>query len=73
MIVWASDTFLQDPQHLSAFKQLQAQQRVGKTRRHVELFDTILGCLGYTSPNGGIVDKNNGCHIPQDKSASARL
>lgn len=73
MMVWASDKFLADPQHLSAFEQLQAQQRVGKTHRHVELFDTLLGCLGYTSPNGGIVAKNNWCNVPQEKTPAARL
>ena len=73
MMVWASDKFLEDPQHRSAFEQLQAQQRVGKTHRHVELFDTILGCLGYTSPNGGIVAKNNWCNIPQDKTPATPL
>lgn len=73
MMVWASDKFLEDPQHRGAFEQLQAQQRIGKTHRHVELFDTILGCLGYTSPNGGIVDKNNWCNIPQQKAAATPL
>jgi KDO II ethanolaminephosphotransferase len=73
MMVWASDKFLEDPQHRSAFEQLQAQQRVGKIHRHVELFDTILGCLGYTSPNGGIVAKNNWCNIPQSKTAAAQM
>ncbi|CAI1902706.1 Phosphoethanolamine transferase eptB [Serratia grimesii] len=73
MMVWASDKFLEDPQHRSAFEQLQAQQRVGKIHRHVELFDTILGCLGYTSPNGGIVAKNNWCNIPQGKAVAAQM
>lgn len=73
MMVWTSDKFLEDPQHRSAFEQLQAQQRIGKTHRHVELFDTILGCLGYTSPDGGIVDKNNWCNIPQEKAAATPL
>ncbi|SQI29259.1 Phosphoethanolamine transferase eptB [Serratia plymuthica] len=73
MMVWTSDKFLEDPQHRSAFEQLQAQQRIGKTHRHVELFDTILGCLGYTSPDGGIVDKNNWCNIPQQKAAATPL
>ena len=36
-------------------------------RRHVELYDTIMGCLGYTSPDGGINENNNWCHIPQAK------
>ncbi|MFW0191462.1 hypothetical protein ACN01J_30830, partial [Klebsiella pneumoniae] len=30
-------------------------------RRHVELYDTIMGCLGYTSPDGGINENNNWC------------
>lgn len=64
MIVWASDKYLADPDNKSAFSRLQAQQRSGKTHRHVELFDTILGCLGYTSPDGGINDANNWCAAP---------
>lgn len=65
MIVWASDKYLQDPNNKSAFERLQAQQRVGKTHRHVELYDTILGCLGYTSPDGGINPGNNWCEPKQ--------
>ncbi|MBF7980817.1 MULTISPECIES: kdo(2)-lipid A phosphoethanolamine 7''-transferase [Rahnella] len=65
MIVWASDTFLEQADHKQAFEQLQAQQRVGEKKRHVELFDSILGCLGYTSPDGGINPANNWCAKPQ--------
>ncbi|MGU0043585.1 hypothetical protein ACVXHA_16445 [Escherichia coli] len=36
-------------------------------RRHVELYDTIMGCLGYTSPDGGINENNNWCHIRRQK------
>ncbi|WP_225086299.1 kdo(2)-lipid A phosphoethanolamine 7''-transferase [Pectobacterium colocasium] len=64
MMVWTSDKFLADTDNLYAFEQLKAQQRVGKTHRHEELFDTILGCLGYTSPDGGINPKNNWCQRP---------
>lgn len=64
MIIWASDKYLADPQNQSAFDRLKAQQRVGTTHRHVELFDTILGCLGYTSPDGGIKQANNWCANP---------
>lgn len=70
MIVWASDKYLADPQHQNAFDRLKAQQRVGTTHRHVELFDTILGCLGYTSPDGGINDKNNWCADPNTAKAT---
>ncbi|MEH0875355.1 kdo(2)-lipid A phosphoethanolamine 7''-transferase [Pectobacterium cacticida] len=62
MMVWASDKFLSTNENQQAFAQLKAQQRVGKTHRHVELFDSILGCLGYTSPDGGIIPKNNWCY-----------
>jgi KDO II ethanolaminephosphotransferase len=65
MMVWASDSFLEQPDHKRAFEQLQAQQRVGAKKRHVELFDSILGCLGYTSPDGGINPANNWCAKPQ--------
>ncbi|MCX0498526.1 kdo(2)-lipid A phosphoethanolamine 7''-transferase [Erwinia billingiae] len=71
MIVWASDKYLADPNNQSAFERLKAQQRVGKTHRHVELFDTLLGCLGYTSPDGGINQKNNWCADPKQVPASA--
>jgi len=64
MMVWASDKYLEDPNNKSAFERLQAEQKAGKTHRHVELFDTILGCLGYTSPNGGIKQANNWCAKP---------
>ncbi len=65
MIVWASDKYLADTNNKSAFERLQEQQRAGKTHRHVELFDTIMGCLGYTSPNGGIKQSNNWCADPK--------
>ncbi|MTD28081.1 kdo(2)-lipid A phosphoethanolamine 7''-transferase [Erwinia sorbitola] len=65
MIVWASDKYLADPNNKSAFERLQAEQKAGKTHRHVELFDTILGCLGYTSANGGIKQANNWCADPK--------
>lgn len=64
LMVWASDSFLSQPEHRSAFEQLQAQQRIGVTHHHTELFDTILGCIGFTSPDGGINQKNNWCHLP---------
>lgn len=70
MIVWTSDKYLADPNNQSAFERLKAQQRVGKTHRHVELFDTLLGCLGYTSPDGGINQKNNWCADPKQATAT---
>ncbi|MEZ3501094.1 kdo(2)-lipid A phosphoethanolamine 7''-transferase [Pantoea sp. KPR_PJ] len=71
MMVWASDKYLADATNRANFERLQAQQRVGKTHRHVELFDSILGCLGYTSPDGGIKAANNWCQAPAPAHASA--
>ncbi|ENV2916824.1 hypothetical protein ACFJSU_005526, partial [Escherichia coli] len=54
-----------------AFAQLKKEADMKVPRRHVELYDTIMGCLGYTSPDGGINENNNWCHIPQAKEAAA--
>lgn len=61
IMVWASDAFLAEPRNNNAFERLKAQQRVGRTLRHEEIFDSVLGCLGYTSPDGGINPRNNWC------------
>ena len=67
MMVWMSDKYLEDPDHAKAFAHLKQEADMKIPRRHVELYDTILGCLGYTSPNGGINENNNWCHVPDDK------
>ena len=64
MMVWASNAFLASPENHEAFARLQAQQHAGAVHRHEELFDTLLGCLGYQSPNGGIKAENNWCQKP---------
>ncbi|WPU23157.1 kdo(2)-lipid A phosphoethanolamine 7''-transferase [Cedecea neteri] len=64
LLVWASDKYLENPTSAEAFKHLQEQAKMKVPHRHVELYDTILGCLGYTSPNGGINENNNWCHVP---------
>ncbi len=72
MLVWMSDKYLEDPDHAKAFAHLKQEAVMKVPRRHVELYDTILGCLGYTSPNGGINENNNWCHVPDDKKVVAR-
>lgn len=64
MLMWMSDKYLEDPSHASAFAHLQQQAQAGVPRRHEEIYDTLMGCLGYTSPDGGINEDNNWCHIP---------
>ena len=72
MMVWMSDKYLEDPDHAKAFAHLKQEADMKVPRRHVELYDTILGCLGYTSPNGGINENNNWCRIPDANEATAQ-
>ncbi|HGH3372906.1 TPA: kdo(2)-lipid A phosphoethanolamine 7''-transferase [Kluyvera cryocrescens] len=65
MMVWMSDKYLENPDHARSFDYLQQQAAMKQPKRHVELYDTIMGCLGYTSPNGGINEHNNWCHVPE--------
>ncbi|MBY7217721.1 kdo(2)-lipid A phosphoethanolamine 7''-transferase [Escherichia marmotae] len=71
MMVWMSDKYLENPANAQAFAQLKKEADMKVPRRHVELYDTIMGCLGYTSPDGGINENNNWCHIPQAKAVVA--
>ena len=64
MMVWMSDKYLENPANADAFAHLKQQAEMKVPRRHVELYDTIMGCLGYTSPDGGINENNNWCHNP---------
>ena len=68
MLVWMSDRTLADPQKAKMFAQLKKQAEMKIPHRHQELYDTVMGCLGYTSADGGINEKNNWCHLP-DSSA----
>lgn len=65
LLVWASDKYLEDPDRARSFEHMKEQAAMKIPHRHVELYDTIMGCLGYTSPNGGINENNNWCHAPQ--------
>ena len=70
MMVWMSDKYLQNPEHAKSFAYLQQQAAMKQPKRHVELYDTIMGCLGYTSPDGGINEFNNWCHVPESKKTA---
>ena len=64
LIFWASEPYLNaNPVNKKAFEQLQQAAKSPKTSAgHTNLFDSMLGCLGITSNNGGIDDKYNLCH-----------
>ncbi|MEW5561672.1 kdo(2)-lipid A phosphoethanolamine 7''-transferase [Enterobacter asburiae] len=64
MLVWMSDKYRENPANEQAFQHLKAQAEMKVPRRHVELYDTIMGCLGYTSPDGGINENSNWCRVP---------
>lgn len=65
IMVWASDKFLQQPDNASAFRQLQTLAKDKTPVFHEKLFDSILGCSGFTSPDGGINQLRNWCHVSQ--------
>jgi KDO II ethanolaminephosphotransferase len=64
LMFWASEPYLNaNPAHKKAFEQLQQAAKSAKAGvGHANLFDSMLGCLGITSNNGGIDDKYNLCH-----------
>lgn len=61
VIVWASDALLQDPAAQQHFAAIQQRHDAAEKLRHDQLFESILGCLGYQSPDGGIRAENNWC------------
>ena len=56
LMFWASEPYLNaNPANKKAFEQLQLAAKSPKTGvGHANLFDSMLGCLGITSNNGGI-------------------
>jgi KDO II ethanolaminephosphotransferase len=70
LIFWASQPYLNaNTANKKAFERLQLAAKSPKSSEagqaevgHVNLFDSMLGCLGITSNNGGINDKYNLCH-----------
>jgi len=72
IMVWMSDRFLATPGRKAILANLKQMAAAGEVKRHEEIFDSMLGCLGYTSPNGGIKQANNWCRLGQSQSASVR-
>lgn len=59
MIIWESKSFLSDPRNAQGFAALRA--RKDRMASHDNLFDSVLGCLGIESDNGGINQSRNLC------------
>ena len=67
LMFWASEPYLNaNPGNRKAFEQLQLAAKSPNATKtgvaHANLFDSMLGCLGITSNNGGIDPKFNLCH-----------
>ena len=67
LMFWASEPYLNaNPSNRKAFEQLQLAAKSPNATKtgvaHANLFDSMLGCLGITSNNGGIDPKFNLCH-----------
>lgn len=65
LIFWASERFLADPVLAEGYRRLQARAAgpLGRAGTgHHNLFASLLGCLGVTSPDGGITPAHNLCH-----------
>lgn len=61
IMVWASDKFLSDSNNKASFAKLEQLQNDKTPVFHEKLFDSILGCSGFTSPDGGINSLRNWC------------
>jgi len=59
-MLWFSDTWLSEPANRSRLDRLRSQ--AGRLGRHVEIFDSLLGCAGIASPDGGLHPERNWCH-----------
>jgi KDO II ethanolaminephosphotransferase len=59
LIIWESKSFLSNPRNAKGFAGLQAKK--GRMASHDNLFDSVLGCLGIESDNGGINQSRNLC------------
>ena len=67
LLFLASEPYLNaSPANKKAFEQLQLAAKSSNATKtgvgHANLFDSMLGCLGITSNNGGIDPKFNLCH-----------
>jgi KDO II ethanolaminephosphotransferase len=60
-MVWASDKFIAQPLNQQLFTNLEQREKNGFNPHHEQIFDSLLGCIGYSSPDGGIKAQNNWC------------
>jgi KDO II ethanolaminephosphotransferase len=61
VIMWASDSLLENTQFAEGFDMLKQHESKNRIVRHVEIFESLLGCLGINSDHQGIRSLNNWC------------
>lgn len=69
-ILWYSQNWLTDKQSSHRFEQLRKSSN--ETRKHTEIFDSLLGCAGIASPDGGIQPQRNWCNSKEAESSHAK-
>jgi KDO II ethanolaminephosphotransferase len=62
IIMWASNAFLETPLLALGFEAAKKKHKVKKYVQHNQIYESLLGCLGYQSRNGGIRPENNWCN-----------
>ena len=60
-MIWASDKFIAQPHNQQLFTNLKNREEKNFNPHHEQIFDSLLGCIGFSSPNGGINAQNNWC------------
>ena len=61
VILWASDALLAMPQLAKGLKNAREKQVAAPVVHHEEIFESVLGCLGYKASGNGIRPENNWC------------
>ena len=70
--MWASDSLLENALFSQGFDALRRQASEGVIVRQVEIFESLLGCLGIKSNRQGIRHRNNWCSVESDVSEASR-
>jgi len=61
VILWASEALLAIPKLAKGLENARKKQVTAPVVYHEEIFESVLGCLGYTSTGNGIRSENNWC------------
>ena len=63
IIMWMSDSALEDAHFSQSFDALKHYQEKGRVVRQLEIFESLLGCMGIKSNREGVRKHNNWCSV----------